>query len=94
VRTDSHREIGQSPPAVLGELPGAGKTTLTNAFIAALVETVPGATCLVVGPQRRYAATAYLCSRNPQAKISGIDFKHGRKGRREPETERSEGEGD
>jgi hypothetical protein len=31
---------------------------------------------------------------NPQAKISGIGFKHGPKGRREPETERSEGEGD
>jgi hypothetical protein len=29
---------------IVSAAPGAGKTTLTNAFIAALVETVPGAT--------------------------------------------------
>jgi hypothetical protein len=42
---------------IVSAAPGAGKTTLTNAFIAALVETVPGATCLVVVEQIKSVKT-------------------------------------
>jgi superfamily II DNA or RNA helicase len=42
---------------IVSAAPGAGKTTLTNAFIAALVETVPRATCLVVVEQIKSVKT-------------------------------------